>query len=257
MTDSPNSSRNILLVVQYDGTCYCGWQRQSNAASIQQAIEEALEPLNAAPVRLTAAGRTDAGVHAAAQVVNFHTHAAHAPQVFLNAGNARLPQDIVIAEAREAPLGFSARRDARERWYRYQMHVGPVRPVFERERLWHVMYRMDAGVAREAARLFEGRHDFSAFRSVQCTAPRTLLDVTQCALEVDGNRWSLNIRCRSFLHNMVRIIAGTIVEVARGRLGQDDVLRALEQRQRDPRFPTAPAQGLTLMGVRYRSEGEE
>lgn len=244
-------ARNIRLTVAYDGTRYCGWQRQDNALSVQQVIEEALAPVAGAPMKLTAAGRTDAGVHAWGQVVNFHTEAPHAPHVFLRAGNARLPDDIVIREAREASPTFSARRDARLRTYRYQIAAGPIRPVFERDYVWHVTYKLNPERAHAAASLFEGRHNFAAFRSIQCTARRTVLDMRACSLSIADGRWTLEIRCRSFLHNMVRILTGAIVEVARGRLSIADLAAALETTERDPRIPTAPPQGLTLMGVEY------
>ncbi len=251
MNQVSSPQRNILLVLQYDGGRYCGWQRQNNAISVQQVVEEALEPLAGAPVKLTAAGRTDAGVHAAGQVVNFHTNAAHAADVFRRAGNSRLPEDVAILEARDIPQEFSARYDARERWYRYRLHIGPVRPVFERDLQWHVLFPLHAERAKEAAALFCGQHDFQAFRSIQCTASRTVLDMKECRLSIDGEQWTLDLRCRSFLHNMVRILVGAIVEVSRGRLEIADLRRALESGQRDPRIPTAPPHGLCLMRVSY------
>ena len=245
------TARNILLLLQYDGRRYCGWQRQTNALSVQQTVEEALEPLNGAPVKLTAAGRTDAGVHAAGQVVNFHTQAAHSPAVFLRAANARLPEDIVIREAREVPPAFSARRDARMRHYQYRIVTGPIRPVFERDRLWHVTFRLNPDLALEAAALFEGRHEFAAFRSIQCSASRTVLDMQRCRLRMDGEQWTLDLSCRSFLHNMVRILTGAIVDVARGHLSLEEIRVALESGERNPRIPVAPPHGLVLMKIEY------
>ncbi len=247
--DSP--LRNIKLVLQYDGARYCGWQRQLNALSVQQVVEEALLPVVGQLVSVKAAGRTDAGVHAAGQVANFQTLSPHSPDVLLRAGNARLPRDVVIREACEVPLSFNARRDARERWYQYRLATGAIRPGFDRDRLWHVTDPLDAALAPQAAAMFAGSHDFSGFRSSHCTAKRTLLDVTQCALTIEGERWTLDVRCRSFLHNMMRILTGAIVDVARGRLSLADLQTALETGERNPRFLTCPPHGLTLMEVKY------
>ncbi len=254
---SPARVRNIRLTIQYEGTNYCGWQRQPNGMSIQQRIEEALEPINGAPLRLYGSGRTDAGVHALGQVANFHTHAPHSPGTFLRAASVNLPSDIVIVGADEVPLKFNARRDARIRWYRYRMHTGQIRPLFERNYSQHVPFSVNAETARQAAEIFEGRHDFAAFRSVHCTARRTALDIQDCVLNIEKDRWTLDLRCRSFLHNMVRVIAGTIIQTARGKLALAEIGDALKTGKRHKLFITAPPRGLTLMAVGYPGKKEK
>jgi tRNA pseudouridine38-40 synthase len=246
--------RNILLTVQYDGARYCGWQRQPQALSVQQLLEEALAPIEGGPVRLRASGRTDAGVHARGQTANFVARSDRNPETFLRAANSALGHDVAVVGAVEVPPGFDARRDARLRWYRYRMTVGGPRPVFGRAQRWFVPGRLDARQARRAAELFLGRHDFSGFRSSACSARRTTLDIEDCSLRVRGRQWTLDLRCRSFLHNMARILAGAIVGAARGRLSLEDIQTALGSGRRDRRIVTAPPHGLTLMAVGYPPE---
>jgi tRNA pseudouridine38-40 synthase len=246
--------RNIRLTIQYEGTRYCGWQRQPNGLSIQQAVEDALLPVNGAPVRLLGSGRTDAGVHALGQIANFHTNATHSPETFLRAANTVLPRDIAIVEADEVPLEFNSRRDARIRWYRYRISTDKARPLFDRRLTLHCPHPLDAAKARQAARIFEGRHNFAGFRSVKCAAKRTELEMQDCVLRIDGGQWTLDLRCRSFLHNMVRIIAGSIIQAARGKLALADIEKALETGKRQKQSLTAPSRGLTLMAVGYPPE---
>ncbi|MCX7011646.1 MAG: tRNA pseudouridine(38-40) synthase TruA [Candidatus Sumerlaeota bacterium] len=245
--------RNLLLTLQYGGERYCGWQRQPGGLSVQQAVEEALEPINGGPVRLHAAGRTDAGVHAEGQTANFRTESSHSPRAFLRAGNARLPEDIAIVAAVEVPLEFDARRDARVRWYRYRVFTAPVRPVFRREQLFHCHWRLDEERGQKALAVFRGRRDFAGMRSAQCSAKRTMLDL-ECSLTVTPARWTFDFQSRSFLHNMVRILVGAVLEAARGRIGVEELEAILRSRRRDSRIPTAPARGLTLMAIGYPPE---
>ena len=245
--------RNILLTLQYSGERYCGWQRQPEGLSVQQTVEEALEAVNGGPVRLRAAGRTDAGVHAEGQAANFRTESPHPPEAFLRAGNALLPEDIAIAAATEVPLEFDARRDTRVRWYRYRVFTAPVRPVFRREQMFHCHWRLDEERGQRALALFRGPHDFAGMRSAQCSATRTLLDL-ECALTATPGRWTFDFQSRSFLHNMVRILVGATLEAARGKLAVAELEAILRSARRDSRIPTAPARGLTLMAVGYPPE---
>jgi len=244
------SMRNILLTIQYDGSRYCGWQRQPHGLSVQQVLEEALEPIQGGPVRLRAAGRTDAGVHAEGQAANFRTSSLHPAEAFLRSANTQLPPDVAIVAAREAPVEFDARRDARMRWYRYRIATGPIRPVFGREQALHCPFPLDPQLAAAALSLFEGRHDFAGLRSAHCAARRTVLDL-ECSLAAEAGRWTLDFQCRSFLHNMVRILAGAVLETARGKLGLADLEAVARSGRRDARIPTAAAHGLTLMAVGY------
>ncbi|OPZ05699.1 MAG: tRNA pseudouridine synthase A [candidate division BRC1 bacterium ADurb.BinA364] len=244
------SERNIFLVIQYDGGRFRGWQRQAGGPTVQQTVEEALEPINGAPVRLTGSGRTDAGVHALGQAANFRACSSHSPQAFLRAANARLPEDVAIVEAREAPLHFNARRDARLRWYRYRLAAGGVRPALHRATTAFVPYALDPALGARALDLFRGEHDFAGFRGAGCGARRTVLDL-ECWLCAEGGVWTFDFRCRSFLYNMARALVGATIEAARGKLPLEQIAEALATGRRGERIPTAPARGLTLMAVGY------
>lgn len=244
--------RAIALGVEYDGTAYCGWQRQAGSPTVQQVLEEALESMTGAPVRVTAAGRTDSGVHARGQVARFLTDKSWPAVAFRGGLNARLPEDVGIRAAWEAPPDFDPRRDAIRRIYTYRLDNRRVRPVLDR-RIWtHYPAPLDFDRIRSAAECLRGDHDFSGFRSVMCGATRTRLDLERIEWESVGpGRWIMSIACRSFLHNMVRIIVGTLIEVGRGAFDEERIREILESGDRSLAGPTARPEGLCLERVDY------
>lgn len=243
--------RNIKLLIEYDGTGYSGWQRQQNAPSIQAEIEAALARIVQEQVTLYGAGRTDAGVHALGQVANFRTTSHLEPPSIQKGCNSILPAAIRILEACEVPPRFHARHDAILRWYRYQIVNRSVAPVLLRHFYAHVPYRVDMERMKEAARILYGRHNFAAFRSQQCTARRTLLTVETLEIHRQEDLIHIDIMCRSFLHNMVRIIVGTLIAVGRKKISLDAVKRMLDTQKRHRLVLTVPSHGLVLMDVRY------
>ncbi|MBX7244804.1 MAG: tRNA pseudouridine(38-40) synthase TruA [Candidatus Sumerlaeaceae bacterium] len=247
--------RNIRLVLEYDGSNYVGWQRQINGISIQEKVEEALAVQLGTPVRVTAAGRTDAGVHALGQVVNFHTSSELTPRAIHRGAIRHLPRDITIVAADEVPVTFNARRDARLRWYRFHILNRSIAPAVGANFLTHVPFPLNPDKMGEAAARFEGHHDFSAFRAVTCTAVRTDLTMQRPGIRLlpDG-LIIMDFRCRSFLQNMVRIMAGTIVACGRGRLAATEISEMLKTGKRRNEAVTLPPNGLFLYRVHYTGE---
>ena len=240
------------LTIEYDGTGFVGWQRQANGLSIQEALETAFERFCGERLIVHGAGRTDAGVHALAQVAHVDLARAADPETIRSALNHHLrPHAISILAAEPAPLEFDARRSATGRVYRYRILNRRAPPALERDRVWHVAPPLDLAAMAEGACFLVGHHDFTSFRDSLCQAksPVKTLD----ALEVcrAGEEIQIEARARSFLHHQVRNMAGTLKLVGLGRWQPEDVARALAARDRRAGGPTAPAEGLALVAVRY------
>jgi tRNA pseudouridine38-40 synthase len=245
------SKRTLKLTLQYDGTDYAGWQRQPNGVSVQELVERALEPIEGHPVSVTGAGRTDAGVHALAQVASVEIESGLETAALARALNAALPADVRVTAVEEAPAGFNARFSATGKAYEYRIWTGPFVPPFERRYVWHVPQALDVDRMREAAASLIGTHDFSAFRAAGsdvATSERTIHDLR---IDADGPRVMLRVSGNGFLRHMVRSIAGTLVEVGLGRRPASSVSAALASRERAQGGPTAPARGLFLVRVDY------
>lgn len=243
--------RTFKATLAYDGTAFAGWQMQAGPRTVQGVLEDALRPIDARRVVVSAAGRTDAGVHAAGQVVSFSLASAIPPDALLRALNVRLPEDVRVMRVEEAAAGFNARFDARRKTYRYAMWNSPVVPPQVRHFVWHVPQPLDVDGMNVAARVLEGEHDFAAFQAAgsdvlgtrrQVMASRLVRREEQVVYEVTGT---------GFLRHMVRNIVGTLVEIGRGRRPPDDMRRILESRDRRHAAATAPPHGLTLWSVDY------
>jgi tRNA pseudouridine38-40 synthase len=244
--------RNFRLTLSYDGTDFHGWQTQPNRRTVQQTLEEALAALTGeGRVRVNASGRTDTGVHAVGQVVNFRSETRLAPEVLLRAVNARLPDDVVIREAAEVPESFDANRDALRKLYRYVIHDGTVPDLFMRKYCHHTRYRLDAAAMARAAAPLRGRHDFHSFETEWPNRASSVRTVTHLAVNRMGDWIWIDVEADGFLYNMVRAIAGTLVNVGRGYWPGEHVARILNAADRAQAGPTAPAQGLFLMRVLY------
>ncbi|MCF6322648.1 MAG: tRNA pseudouridine(38-40) synthase TruA [Rhizobiaceae bacterium] len=240
--------------IEYDGTPYCGWQRQDGHPSVQQSIEEVIEHFCQHKVRLFGAGRTDTGVHALAQVAHFELEKQWKPQKIFEATNGVLRQrgeNIAITNCQQVDDEFDARFSALKRHYRYRI-INRMAPLtLDAERAWWVRFPLDVEAMHEAAQLLIGKHDFTTFRSVDCQAKspvRTLdvLNVTRTGEEIE-----ITVSSRSFLHNQVRSLAGTLKIVGDGKWNRQDVGNALAAMDRKQCGPVAPACGLYLVGVDY------
>jgi tRNA pseudouridine38-40 synthase len=244
-------SRRIRLVIQYDGTDYVGWQLQENGVSVQQRLNEAVLAITGETIRLHGSGRTDSGVHARAQVAHFDTDARMPADKFAVALNTHLPRDIRVLYSEEAPEDFHARFSAKQKTYRYTVQTGLHADVFTRNTALHVHTPLDFERMCRAAIDALGEHDFAAFMSAGSALERTIRTVSCSEWAQEGNYLYYDVAANGFLYNMVRILAGTMLEIGSGKLPQDAIARALESRDRADAGATAPPQGLTLMRVRY------
>lgn len=244
--------RNLKLTLEYDGTGLSGWQRQENGPTVQAHLEEALASLVGRATRVTGASRTDAGVHALGQVASFHTD-SEIPTLGIRRGlNSKLPPAIAVVDAVEVPAEFDARRSSRGKHYRYRVLARPDRSPIRRLTCWHQPRPLDLAAMREAAPALVGEHDFSAFRASGCTALTAIRRVTEIEIsQPEPGLVIFDVRGNAFLRNMVRIMAGTLVEVGVGRLQASQLPEILASRDRTRAGQTAPACGLTLVEVFY------
>jgi tRNA pseudouridine38-40 synthase len=239
------------LTLAYDGTNYVGWQRQASGASIQGVIEDALRELDGADVAVNGAGRTDAGVHALGQVASCTLGRSIEAPVLVRALNARLPPDIRALAADPVPPEFHARFTASRKTYRYQFCEAPILSPFDRLYVAHVRGSLDVDAMDEAARALEGRHDFAAFATAGGGTRTTERTVARSRVVRAGGLVLYEITGDGFLRHMVRAIAGTLVEIGRGRWPRGTMLEVLDARDRARAGPTAPARGLFLVAVEY------
>jgi len=243
--------RRFKLVLEYEGTAYHGWQVQPGLPTIQGILQEALAQIAGAPVQVTGAGRTDAGVHALGQVGSFAADLRLDPLTLRRALNANLPPDIVACRVEEAPPEFDARRSARSKTYRYTLlRRDYPSPHLARHSLY-VPAPLDADAMAEAGRLVIGTHDFSAFRAGTCTAKTPVRTVLEAMWRPAGDLWHFEITGNAFLQHMVRILVGTFLEVGRGKRAPAEVADILASRDRRRAGKTAPPQGLCLVQVHY------
>lgn len=241
------------LTIEYDGGPYQGWQRLPQAPSIQGALEDAVESLTGVRSDVVGAGRTDAGVHAYAQVAHVDIEKPFAASRLADALNAHLrPHPIAILKAEEAPPEFHARFDATSRSYVYQIVNRRAPLTIDRGQCWRVPQQLDANLMHAAAQRLIGQHDFTTFRDSQCQAksPVKTLDVCD-VMRTDDEAIAIWCIARSFLHRQVRSIVGTLVEVGLGKMTPDDVSAALAAADRARCGPVAPPDGLFLVGVSY------
>jgi tRNA pseudouridine38-40 synthase len=242
-----------VLRVEYDGAPFVGWQRQAEGLSIQQVIEEAAAQLaGGAPVEAAAAGRTDAGVHAAAQVVQIDLAREIDPGTLRDALNFHMrAHPVSVLAAGIAPEGFHARFSATGRAYRYRILDRRAPPALDRGRVWHIPRPLDAEAMAAAARVLVGRHDFSSFRAASCQASGPVRTLDRLDVSRAGEGIVIEAAARSFLHHQVRNIAGTLKRVGEGTWTEDDVARILAAADRRLAGQTAPPEGLTLTAVTY------
>jgi tRNA pseudouridine38-40 synthase len=244
--------KNIRLIVEYDGTAYCGWQRQENGLSIQQLLEESIGRMTGVESRVIGSGRTDAGVHAIGQVAHFHTASRLGEWNFLMGINGILPPDIVVRSAREVDLSFHARFDVKSKVYLYRVCNRPVRSALERCYAWFVWEPLDLEKIEGALDLFRGRHDFSSFCSSHTDSPdhiRTILDIG--VVKDENDIIHITLEADGFLRYMVRTIVGALVDIGRGKCSREEVAEILAAKDRRKAGLTAPPQGLFLKEVRY------
>lgn len=255
----------LRLLVAYDGADFAGWQRQAGLRTVQGELEAVLGRIEGAPVHVAGAGRTDSGVHAAAQAASVRLAAAITPERLVRACNATLPDDVRVLSAEAMPDRFHARIHARGKTYRYFVWHGQAGSPALRRASWHVPQRLHLAAMQEAAHLFVGEHDFSSFQAQGSAVRSTVRKVWTSTVEVIASPPWVNAADRGrllcyevsgagFLRHQVRAMAGTLVLVGKGRLTPADVTRALSAGRRAAAGPTAPAHGLHLWRVHYHDE---
>ncbi len=243
--------RNVALRLRYDGSRYHGWQVQKNESSVAQTLEEALTKVCGHPVKTVGCGRTDAGVHALSYCANFRTDCRIPIQRIPLAVNARLPGDIAVLEAMEAPESFNAIGSCIKKEYIYKIHNSPIRDPFLDKRACFYPQKLDLPRMQAAAEAFEGRHDFRAVRSVGTETRTTVRTVHWCRAEKEGDLITVAICADGFLYNMCRAMVGTMVYASYGKLQPEEIPRLLEKGDRRLTGPTMPPQGLYLHRLWY------
>jgi len=247
----PLPPRTLRLLVAYDGTDYVGWQVQREGLSVQGQLMAAFRNMLGVSTHVKAAGRTDAGVHAAGQVAAADVNVRIPCGGLLRGLNANLPDDIAVLDVIDAQPGFNPRYAARGKVYQYTIHNHLVGAPLLRRTSWHVRQALDVHAMREAAAKLCGEHDFRGFRAADCQRQSTVRQIRRIDVERSGSRIDVSVEGTAFLKNMVRIIAGTLAAVGRGSLTPEDVDAVLQSGDRTKAGPTAPACGLTLIRVLF------
>jgi tRNA pseudouridine38-40 synthase len=248
--------RNLKLVLAYDGTDFCGWQIQPDALTIQGTLASAIGRVTGENVLPQGSGRTDAGVHALAQVANFRTRSPIPAENLVAALNDILPPAIRVLEATEVPNDFHARRSARSKTYRYRIYRGAICPPFLACYVWHYPYPLDEDAMCQAAGYIVGDHDFTSFAAVdperdfegEVSRVRSILS-SECSKS--GQEFVYEVSGTGFLHHMMRNLVGTLILVGKTRINPRDIPRILEAKDRSAAGATAPAHGLYLVRVNY------
>lgn len=241
----------IALGLEYDGSAFCGWQTQPGGCGVQDHLQKALSQLADTPIEVTAAGRTDTGVHATAQVVHFDTEARRAEQSWIRGSNSNLHPSARVLWACETPGSFHARFSARARTYRYLLLNEPVAPGLLLGRVGWYHRPLDVAAMASAAATLVGEHDFSSFRDAQCQAKSPVRHLSEARVARRANMVLFSFRANAFLHHMIRNVVGSLVYVGAGRHPPGWIGELLAARDRRLAAPTFPPDGLYLAGVEY------
>lgn len=251
MEKTPHPLRNVRLTLEYDGTGYLGWQAQARGSTVQTALEEAIRKILGKRSPVVASGRTNSGVHALAQVANVRGHFPMDDATLLRALNSMLPPEIAVTDVRTMPAAFHAQKDAIWKKYRYQIHNSDVKSPLAHRTSWHIIAPLDLKGMREAAGRLVGRHDFASFMAAHSAVKSSVRNVVSLEINRRGKTVVIEITADGFLRQMVRNIAGTLVEVGRGRIKPEMMRGILEAKDRRKAGPTAPPQGLFLVEAGY------
>ena len=244
--------RNLKLTIRYDGTDYFGWQRQPGRRTVQETLENAIASITCEErVRVNVSGRTDAGVHAVAQVANVYSATKLPCQTLLKAINAKLPDDVSVRGVEEVPQSFCANKDALRKLYRYVIQDGRIHDPFMRKYAWFVRQSLHAEAMRRASQCLVGRHDFRCFETEWPNRLTSVRTITHLAVNRFGEFIWVDVEADGFLYNMVRAIAGSLVQVGRGFWPETRIAEVLQAMDRKLAGPTAPPEGLFLMRVTY------
>ena len=243
--------RNIKLVIEYDGKSFNGWQKQPNKLNIQGEIEKAIGEITGEEIELIASGRTDAGVHSLGQVANFKTNSKIGIEKFPYAINSKLKKSIVIKSAKEVPERFHSRYSVHSKTYRYTINNSKFGTALYRDMEYHFPIKLDENKMQEAAKYFEGEHDFKAFKASGTSSKSSVRIIYKAVVKRQDDRVIIELTGNGFLYNMVRIIAGTLVDVGIGKIKPEEIKNIIEEKDRKKAGKTLPARGLCLLEVQY------
>ena len=243
--------RNIKLTIEYDGKDFDGWQKQQNKLNIQGEIERAIQSITGEEVNLIASGRTDAGVHALAQVANFKTNSNLPIEKFAVAINSKLKKTIRIQKAEEVEERFHSRYNCKKKTYRYIINNTKQGSAIYRNLEYYMPMKLDVQKMKDAIKYFEGEHDFKGFKSSGTSSKSSVRTIYKTSIECKGGRIIIELTGNGFLYNMVRIIAGTLVDVGIGKIEPEEILKIIESKDRTRAGKTLPPYGLYLVKVEY------
>lgn len=246
--------KRVMLRVAYDGTEYCGWQLQPGAPTIEGVLNDALSGLLGETIRVTGASRTDSGVHSLGNVAVFDTDTRIPAEKISYALNQRLPDDIVVQESREVAADFHPRHCDSRKTYEYRILNREFPLPTQRRDSYFYYRRLNVESMREAAAYLVGTHDFASFCSAHAQTETTVRTVYDCTVEKNGDLICIRVTGAGFLYNMVRIIVGTLIEVGVGARQPEELRTIIEARERSAAGPTAPAHGLTMIGIIFEQE---
>jgi len=244
--------KRVKLVVAYDGTNYSGWQLQKNAVTIEQKLNEALSDLLKEEIVVIGASRTDAGVHSLGNVCVFDTNTLMPAEKISYALNTRLPEDIVVQNSCEVAEDFHPRAGKSSKTYEYRILNRDFRDPTRRQNTYFYHHYLDVDAMQKAAVYLEGEHDFKSFCSVHAQVESTVRTIYSCTVDKEDDIIRIRVTGNGFLYNMVRIIAGTLIEVGAGKTTPEEILEMLEKTDRTVAGPTAPAHGLTMLRIEYQ-----
>jgi tRNA pseudouridine38-40 synthase len=243
--------RNIKLTIEYDGKDFNGWQKQPNKLNIQGTIEKAIESITGEQIDLMASGRTDAGVHAFGQVANFKTESNIPIEKMAIAINSKLKKSIIIKKAEEVEERFHSRLSCKQKTYRYVINNSEYGSAIYRNLECHIPYKLDVDKMKEAAKYFEGEHDFKAFKASGTSSKSSVRKIYKAIVYNENEKIYIELTGNGFLYNMVRIIAGTLVDVGVGKINPEDIPNIIKEQKRENAGKTLPPQGLFLLEVKY------
>ena len=244
--------RNIKLTIEYDGKEFNGWQKQPNKLNIQGTIEQAIKQITGEEIELLASGRTDAGVHAIGQVANFKTNSNIPIEKIAIAINTNLKKSIRIKKAEEVDEKFHSRLSCKRKTYRYVINNSNCESAIYRNLETYIPFKLDIEKMKKAAKLFEGEHDFKAFKASGTSSKSSVRKIYKAEVtKQNNNRIYIELTGNGFLYNMVRIIAGTLVEVGEGKITPESITEIIDYKNREKACKTLPARGLFLLKVEY------
>ena len=246
--------KRVKLVVAYDGTNYCGWQIQPNGTTIESVLNEHLSALLKEDITVTGASRTDSGVHSLGNVAIFDTNTKMPAEKISFALNQKLPEDIVVQDSCEVPLDWHPRYQKGRKTYEYRILNRTFRDPTRRLDTYFYHYPLDVEAMQQAATYLEGEHDFKSFCAVGAQVKTTTRTLYCCKVEKENDIITIRVTGNGFLYNMVRIIAGTLIQVGNGTIRPEEMPAILEACDRNAAGPTAPAHGLTMIGIQYEEE---